>query len=173
MKFTIFFSIFFFSLFNHAYSQWKELLIRDAMGLYLASSELNEVSPFEGLGKYGAHKLFDKDPATAWVEGVEGFGKGESVFLGIGSVPGENLFITNGYQKSEKLYYMNNRPKTIKLSLYVGYMIPGDLTQIGSRWRALKFDKTKEISLPDTTRTQKIRLPFNAEEASDFAEKNL
>lgn len=69
MKFTIFFSILLLTTLNQVYSQWKEILMRDTMGLYLASSELDEVSPFEGMGKYGAHKLCDNDPATAWVEG--------------------------------------------------------------------------------------------------------
>ncbi len=64
---------------------WKKLFLHAIMGYHYVSSELDEVNPFEELGKYGAHNLLDDTLSTAWVEGVEGSGIGEYLYLGIGS----------------------------------------------------------------------------------------
>jgi len=55
MKLTTFIAIILFMAAGPAHSQWKKIFLHSAMGLYLASSELEEVNTFEKLGEYGAH----------------------------------------------------------------------------------------------------------------------
>lgn len=60
----------------------------------------------------------DDDPATAWVEGVPGFGEGQSLtWMGptLKKVKRLRIFIRNGYQKSRALHAANGRPKRIQL----------------------------------------------------------
>lgn len=59
-------------------------------------------------------RVTDGDLSTAWVEGLDGDGIGESItfeFDDTYSVSG--LSIHAGYQKSEKLYHQNGRPATL------------------------------------------------------------
>lgn len=98
MKLTTFIAILLFMAAGPVYSQWKKIYLRSAMGLHSVSSELNEVNPFEELGEYGAHNLFDKDSSTAWVEGVKGDGIGESVYIGINEIP-EDEIITEVFEE--------------------------------------------------------------------------
>jgi len=156
-----------------AHSQWKKIYLRSAMGLHSVSSELDEVNPFEELGEYGAHNLFDKDGSTAWVEGVKGDGIGESVYIGMGDRLNEIICIVNGYQKSRSIYFKNNRPKTLRLSLFVGFMIPGEVTEIVSVCRIRQFGNEKLIILRDTLGPQEFRLPFNLLKASEFEEQSM
>src|SRR5579863_6136599 len=60
----------------------------------------------------------DDDPATAWVEGVEGDGVGESLtWLGptLRKARAFQIFIRDGYQKSQKLFDANGVPAEITL----------------------------------------------------------
>lgn len=57
----------------------------------------------------------------AWVEGVEGYGKGESIsFSNVGGEGSRRLYIINGFFSPEKpsLFYDNNRVKTLKINCY-------------------------------------------------------
>ncbi len=173
MKPITFIAILLFMAASPAHSQWRKIYLRSAMGLYLASSELDDGSPVDELGKHGAHNLFDKDSSTAWVEGVKDDGIGESVYVGMGDRLNEIICIVNGYQKSQSLYFMNNRPKTIRLSLFVGFMIPGEVTEIVSVCRIRQFDNEKLIKLRDTLGPQEIQLPFNLLKAAEFKEQSM
>ena len=66
----------------------------------------------EGNGKaYGADNLIDGDISTAWVEGVEGDGIGESITIYLKEktwVHGVN--ISGGYQANKHLYVVNGEP---------------------------------------------------------------
>ncbi|MBE9509254.1 MAG: hypothetical protein IMY71_00125 [Bacteroidetes bacterium] len=172
MKLTTFIAILLFIAASPAHSQWKKIFLNSAMGLHSVSSELDEVNPFEELGEYGAHNLFDKDAATAWVEGVKGDGIGESVYIGMGDRLNEKICIVNGYQKSQSLYFKNNRPKTLRLSLFVGFMIPGEVTEIVSVCRIRQFGNEKMITLKDTLGPQEFKLPFDLLKASEFEEQS-
>lgn len=74
--------------------------------------------------KTAAHtpdRIADGSLSTAWVEGAEGQGLGESVslqFTGTYLVTG--LYIYAGYQKSEDLYYKNSRPQSITVTFSDG-----------------------------------------------------
>lgn len=71
--------------------------------------------------KHVPDRIMDDDVTTAWVEGVDGNGEGESVTFTFGdsnSVSG--IRIWNGYQKSEDLYYKNARPSELELEFSDG-----------------------------------------------------
>ena len=167
---SIFFSLLIFSKTN---AQWQKLFFYDAMGIHLSSSELDDGTQFEDLGKYGAHNLFDRDFSTAWVEGVEGSGIGESVYIGIGKELKDYLYVANGYQKTDALYYYNNRVKAVRLSLFVTFMFPGDVTEIGGNLYTLKYDDVKMILLKDTIGAQRIDFPFDQMKVNEFKNQAL
>lgn len=147
--------------------QWEELHLRTFMskGEYMhaiASSELNPVDPFEGLGEYGVHKLIDNDLNTAWVEGVEGYGTGEYIIIEAGKQLPAGIIIHNGYQKTERLYRMNSRPHKLKLILYAGFHLEDDVTEIATRYRIKQLEAPVYIELEDRMGPQDIEMPFSA-----------
>jgi hypothetical protein len=151
--------------------EWERLFFSDAMGTpHMTSSELDAVDPFEGLGNYGGHNLFDKSKYTAWVEGVEGPGTGEYFYLAIGEILPEQMVIHNGFQKTDDLFTKNNRVKTIRVSLFAGFMIPGDVTEIGVYYYLRQFGAGQVIGLEDRSGTQEIDLPFEQTRVNEFAE---
>lgn len=152
-------------------TQWEKFEMQTVQGYYATSSELDAVDPFEGLGKYGGFNLFDRNPATTWVEGVDGDGIGETLTIGIGEQLKENIFIVNGYQKSRDLFTQNNRVKTLRLTLYVGFMIPGDVTEIYAYVYAVPFGEPKEIQLKDSFGVQTFPLPFDITGTEALKEK--
>lgn len=166
---TIFFSLLIFSKVN---AQWQKLFMNDAKGSYSCSSELNPPT-FMEFGEYGAHNLCDKDFSTAWVEGVEGNGIGESINIGIGNELKDYLFFVNGYQKTEALYYMNNRVKTARISLYVGSFTIGGVGQTGINWDVLQFGEEKIIHFKDTFGIQRFDFPFDQKGVTKFKEQAM
>ena len=72
---------------------------------------------------YDANHVYDNDPKTAWVEGVNGSGINEKLTLsdfGVGdysSVLVDRIGIINGYAKSNDTFQNNNRVKQLKLEL--------------------------------------------------------
>lgn len=76
------------------------------------------LKPFKGMS-YGAKNIHDLSYQTAWIEGVPGYGIGESVTY---HFPPQNpriteIIVVNGYVKSEQLWNDNSRVK--KLKMYV------------------------------------------------------
>lgn len=65
--------------------------------------------------------IMDGDTTTAWVEGVDGNGEGESITFTLGDLYAvSDIKIWNGYQKSEDLYYKNARPAELELEFSDG-----------------------------------------------------
>ena len=139
-------------------------------GVYCASSELNKPAGFS-FGKYGPHNLFDRDPATAWVEGDKGSGTGSYVCVGLGSNLKPYVVIANGYQKTHDLFLANNRVRTLKVTLYLGITDPRKETQVGFLSASAALPETREIELKDEEGYQVIRLPFRDEEIEQFSKK--
>ena len=77
--------------------------------------------PFKGI-TYGAHNLHDANYRTAWVEGVPGYGIGQTITYALHPMtPSISIInIVNGYVKSDKSWNDNARVKTIKV--YVNYI---------------------------------------------------
>ncbi len=70
-----------------------------------------------GCIKYSADKAFDENLATAWVEGAEGIGQGESLSLQINSGTIHTISIYNGYQKDINTFRNNARVKRLALDI--------------------------------------------------------
>lgn len=87
-----------------------------------SSSEL----PQDGQNTYTAQNAHDFDHTTAWIEGKESYGIGESITYTIdfredelyqGGLGIHTLIIANGYKKSKKAWQANSRIK--KLRMYI------------------------------------------------------
>jgi hypothetical protein len=181
---VFFFNILVFTSFSQAQqTKWEKLFLYDAMGIWDESSELADPeNEYNGLGKYCACRLFDKDVTTAWVEGVKGDGIGEYVLI----VQQENAFpdkihINNGYQKTESLYLKNGRPKILKISLYVAFHLPADVTELGGNYYCLPFNDSvliegklipvnNTLQLKDEMGPQVFGLPFDKEKVASLKE---
>ena len=72
---------------------------------------------------YGVENLVDGNPATAWVEGVDGYGEGETLDFCMacnfdydcGSEKIYKINIVNGYAKNETTYKNNSRVKELEV----------------------------------------------------------
>ncbi len=152
--------------------EWQKFSFIDAGGVYCASTELNKPADFS-IGKYSPHNLFDRDPATAWVEGENGSGTGSYVCVGMGDSLLPYIFLANGYQKSHDLFLKNNRIRTLKVTLYLAFTDPLRETQAGFDVDAVAFPESRVIELKDTEGYQIIRVPFDAMEAGRFRDQML
>ncbi len=79
-----------------------------------ASSQLKSKNYF-----YGVSNLWDLDERTCWVEGVSGYGKGETItYTSKKKQLVSGIAILPGHLKSEDLFYKNSRP--IDLDIEIG-----------------------------------------------------
>lgn len=102
---------------------------QDIVSSSQASSELDEKS-----ANYSPDLAVDGDSGTAWVEGVDGQGMGESITLTFDQVYRvSGLDIRAGYQKSTDLYYKNSRPKTITVEFSDGTSEQCDLRDVNDK----------------------------------------
>lgn len=81
-------------------------------------SASSSLKPYKGLG-YGARNIHDLNYQTAWIEGVPGYGIGESITY---HFPPQNpriteIIVVNGYVKSEQAWKDNSRVKQLKMYL--------------------------------------------------------
>jgi len=181
---VFFFSILIFTTFSQAQrTKWEKLFLYDAMGgVWDESSELDDPDQEYGdIGKYCACWLFDKDVTTAWVEGAKGDGIGEYVLIGHKNTFPDKIHINNGYQKTESLYFKNGRPKSLRISLYVAYHLPADVTELGGNYYCLPFQHTiliegklipmkNSLRLRDKMEPQYFILPFDKEKVASLKE---
>ncbi len=181
---VFFFSILVFTLFSQPQqTKWEKLFLYDAMGgVWDASSELDDPeSEPDGIGKYCACWLFDKDVTTAWVEGAKGDGIGEYLLIGQKNTFPDKIHIHNGYQKTESLYFKNGRPKSLRISLYVAYHLPADVTELGGNYYCLPFQHTilsegklipmrNSLRVRDKMGSQYFILPFDKEKVAFLKE---
>lgn len=87
---------------------------------YQASSTL----PGRDAKHYAAENLGDASLATAWVEGVAGYGEGERITITFAPIPEHSdgisfrgIELVNGYAKSEAIWRANSRVKRLAVSL--------------------------------------------------------
>ncbi|MBR08007.1 MAG: hypothetical protein CMP48_10000 [Rickettsiales bacterium] len=81
-----------------------------------ASSSLPASNSFS----YHSSNLIDLDLRTGWVEGVSGYGVGESITIDVEMSPANSveistLVIVNGYVKNEEVWRKNSRVQQFKL----------------------------------------------------------
>ena len=76
----------------------------------------SELATVNGI-KYGISELNDDDMRTAWVEGAEGYGIGESITFAFAynAARATNVLLVNGYAKSEATWKNNSRVKQFKI----------------------------------------------------------
>jgi hypothetical protein len=94
---------------------WKPLRSAEAT----ATSFLqNDWSRYEE--NYHPNYVLDGNPATAWVEGAEGFGENEEITIPLSAVAHARalrLQIWNGYQKSMHLWTKNAMPEKVEITV--------------------------------------------------------
>ena len=99
--------------FPYDYTETDYIDLDGSWGYVSASSILDYSVAYETLN------MFDNNLSTAWVEGIEGNGEGERIFISVlepdYSVSGISLI--NGYTKSETLYYQNARLKSATVTI--------------------------------------------------------
>lgn len=105
---------------------------------------------------YSASKSHDLDYKTAWIEGVPGYGIGESLTY---HFPPENpritkIIIVNGYVKSKEAWTDNSRVK--KLKMYINNK-PFAILNLADTRREQSFD-FKPIGNGDRKNSDKFRL---------------
>jgi len=73
----------------------------------------------QGSQVYGVDNIHDFSLKTAWIEGVKGYGHGESVVYTFDQKSPRitTIIIYNGYTKTEKAWTENSRVKLLKLSM--------------------------------------------------------
>jgi hypothetical protein len=80
--------------------------------------EIKVSSFYKNESSYSPQNTVDQNEKTAWVEGKEGYGIGESICYSFNEpVNIEELRIINGYAKSEELYLANSRVKKLKITV--------------------------------------------------------
>lgn len=96
---------------------------------------------------YNAANAYDGRFDTAWTEGVDGDGLGESLSLFASEeqlVSG--IHIANGYWKSEKLYYENNRISELQISLSNGNIYTYILSDVFENYDTIIFSSPQYCS---------------------------
>lgn len=95
------------------------------------------------------------------MEGVKGYGRGEYFFVDLGYGLPEKIAIRNGYQKSETIFKKNSRVKSAKITLFAGFHISGEVTEIGEIYKAKQIANGSLVALRDAMGLQEINLPFD------------
>lgn len=107
--------------------------------------ELISSSTLKPKDRYNVENLFDNNNKTAWVEGKNGDGIGESVtFKKDNPFLVKKIIINNGYKKSENLYKANNRVKNIKITFSDGSELIKELSNNFSKVDTFELDYEKE-----------------------------
>ncbi len=100
---------------GQAKHDWKPLRSADAS----ATSFLqNDWSRYQE--NYHPNYVLDENPATAWVEGVKGFGERQEITIPLSLVRNARalrLRIWNGYQKSMHLWTKNAMPSAVEITV--------------------------------------------------------
>jgi hypothetical protein len=83
----------------------------------IKSVKASSVLPREGLTRYDEASMLDNDLRTAWVEGADGPGIGQSIIFEPQDAYVTDIGILNGYVVDESRYYANARIKKLRVEL--------------------------------------------------------
>ena len=90
-------------------------------------AEASSVLAPQGENVYDADMVLDRNPSTAWVEGVDGLGEGEYITLyADGPQKVHGIRILQGYMKSQEVYKQNAAPYKYRLEFSDGTVIETD-----------------------------------------------
>ena len=82
--------------------------------------------------QYGPENMFDGDPGTAWVEGVDGDGVGEAIVIRFDEPEDVvTIEIRNGYNKNSDIFAKNNRISAVVVKASNGYSAVAELADNG------------------------------------------
>ncbi len=73
--------------------------------------------PRHGSADYSIRNMFDRDMATAWVEGAQGDGTGEWIEIDLNNYSVVFIGIMNGYAKYESTYLENSRIRKLRYEI--------------------------------------------------------
>jgi len=95
---------------------------------------------------YGPENLFDVDTGTAWVEGVDGEGIGESIVVHFdGARTPQTLYLRNGYTNNADIYAKNGRVREIEVTDSAGRTLEVELSDDGE-WQAIDLETGTAIT---------------------------
>jgi hypothetical protein len=101
-----------------------DLATREIENAFEVSATSTLVEPGKPADFLGPEKAIDGDITTAWVEGADGAGVGESITIDFGGKLGVyGVGIFPGFGKDPRVYYGNNRVKKIRLEFSDGTKI--------------------------------------------------
>jgi hypothetical protein len=88
---------------------------------------------------YHPSYVLDENPATAWVEGADGYGENQSLTLPLSpltSARALRLRIWNGYQKSKDLFAKNSAPRRVRVAVLAptGEEVVGREVELARAW---------------------------------------
>ena len=93
-------------------------------------------------------RLIDNDLSTAWVEGADGNGVGESFTITLDDVyKVSGCIIYPGYQKSDEQYLKNSTPASVRLTFSDGSWYDYDLEDVKTG---------HQLTLPETVETSSL-----------------
>ncbi len=134
-------------------TQWKLLRQTEVTATSFLQSNWNKYTE-----NYHPNYVADENPATAWVEGVEGNGEGQRLTLPtlpIANVRAVKLRIRNGFQKSETLLAANSAPETILVRIPHS---PGQVTEhTASLTRTMGWQEV-EVPLPPGSTVSQVEI---------------
>jgi hypothetical protein len=93
--------------------------------------------------------LFDGNASTCWVAGQHADDNQSALFLKVPSQQNHLLQFIPGYGKSPALFIANARPKSIRLSLWVGYNPDGWVSETAAIYRSKPFGISREFAIND------------------------
>lgn len=105
------------------YKLWRRMNLATGADerAFTATATSTLVEPGKPADYLGPEKAIDGDISTAWVEGAEGPGTGESLTIDLGAtMEVRTVGIFPGFAKNPRVYYGNNRVKKVRLEFSDG-----------------------------------------------------
>lgn len=107
--------------------------------------------------KYSMGNIGDDNPATTWVEGVEGYGIGEVLIVPCLDL-NKPVKIWAGYGKSSNSFTTNSRPSVVRL-IIIQAEVEG-ATQYGTIYKNLRMVSQSKVELKDLNDYQSLNIPY-------------
>ena len=115
--------------------------------------------------KYSMGNIGDDDPATTWVEGVDGYGVGEVLIVPCLDLT-HPVKIWSGYGKSADSFINNSRPKQVRL-IIIQAEVEGE-TQYGTIYKNLRMVSQTLVELNDVNDYQSLKTPYYKASSYEF-----
>lgn len=136
-----------------AHADFKRLFAERAAASSFLESNWNKYQE-----NYHPTYVLDDDPSTAWVEGAEGDGLGESLTVRLSALKQAKalrLVITPGYQKSKALFAANGTPTRLGVTVHNAAGVVTGTTELSlqPKWGTQSFELPIDGGLATVTLT--------------------